>query len=169
MKNKIQTLHIYTDGACDNTGTKQGSWGFVIVNQHETRIIAEKSAAEDITTNNRMEMRAAIESIKHFLMMCLEKSLNPLDFNVVIHSDSQYVVKGMNEWSNNWIKKDFKDVKNSFMWMEMIELSNKAGGITFKWVKAHVGNKWNEYADALCSKLCERADYHLKHKKGYSN
>lgn len=161
MTKKI--IHIYTDGACDNIDTKQGSWAFVMLNSKETRIVAEKSGAKEATTNNRMEMRAAMESIKHFLFMCLEKSLEPSDFTLVIHSDSQYVVKGISEWIIKWEKKGYKGVKNDLLWKEFLNLKKAAGDVTFKWVKAHVGNRWNEYADSMCSKLCKNANSHLKY------
>jgi len=105
---------------------------------------------EPDTTNNRMELKAVIEGLKAIKEPC----------EVVITSDSNYVIKAINGWLDNWIKKDFKKVKNIDLWKKYIEVSkpHKIKGI---WVKGHAGHKENE----LCDKIAKEEATRIKDGK----
>jgi ribonuclease HI/DNA polymerase-3 subunit epsilon len=128
---------LYTDGSCSpNPGP--GGWGAVLIDE-EGRI-SDLIGASKMSTNNRMELTAVIESLK----------VLPKDIDLKIISDSNYVVKGMTEWLPSWIAKDFKKVMNSDLWRELVDLCSERN-IEWTWVKAHNGNKHNEEADQLAN------------------
>jgi len=96
------------------------------------------SGGENNTTNNRMELKAVIEALKALKSPC----------EITVYSDSTYVVKGINEWLENWIKKDFKKVKNEDLWKEFVALS-EGHKIKCIWVKGHNGHEENERCDKI--------------------
>jgi len=128
-------IYVYTDGASSPDGT--GGWAWA--SDEET--YASGSASE--TTNQRMEMIAALEAMK-------AHSGQPL----VIVSDSQYVVKCFNDkWYKKWLKNGWKnstgaDVANREIWEQMIHEYNR-GEVYFEWIKGHSGNAMNDFVDAL--------------------
>lgn len=132
-------IDVYTDGACSgNPGP--GGWGVVIIADGETR---ELSGGDSATTNNRMEMTAAIEALN------ATRSLGP----IALHTDSQYLKNGVTQWmarwkKNGWRTADRKPVKNKDLWEKLDELI--AGRrISWRWVKGHNGDPGNERADEL--------------------
>ena len=138
MKNNII---IYTDGACKgNPG--EGGWGVYI----ELNSVSKKIYGyEENTTNNRMEITAAIEA------------LNELDVksDVLLYTDSKYLMEGINSWIKNWKLNNWKtsakkDVKNVDLWKKIDEL-NSLHNIEWKWVKGHSGDFGNEMADNLAN------------------
>lgn len=136
---------IYTDGACSgNPGP--GGWGvFLKYGKHEKELYG----GEKETTNNRMEIKAAIEALK-----ALKKTTK-----AEIHTDSTYVKDGITKWIFNWKKNGWrtankKPVKNAELWQELDELI-KNHDIEWKWVKGHSGNDGNDRADSLAVKGCE--------------
>ena len=140
MPNDI--VEIFSDGACSgNPGP--GGWGAILrYNDTEKEIFG----GEDDTTNNKMELKAVIEALKLLTRPC----------NVVVTTDSNYVVKGMTEWISGWKRKDWKSsskspVKNVELWKELDELS-KVHSIKWKWVKGHNGHYENERADKLANR-----------------
>jgi ribonuclease HI len=139
LKQKIDIMEkvlIWTDGSClGNPGP--GGWGVFIKDGEQVREFANGVTE---TTNNRMEIQAVIEAIRWW------KEHRP-DKEVIIHSDSKYVVDSMTKWMPGWIKKDFKDVKNDDLWRTLNQINSPM--IDWKWVKAHAGNPENEKADAL--------------------
>ena len=139
-------ITVYTDGACSgNPGI--GGWGVVILenNKDETCL----NGGHENTTNNRMELTAAIEALKNFQNR--EK--------ITLITDSKYVKDGIQSWIQNWKKNGWKTttkkpVKNKELWIELDELIAKHI-ITWKWVKGHTGNKYNEKADYLARQCIE--------------
>lgn len=138
MKNNIV---IYTDGACKgNPG--EGGWGVYI----ELNSVSKKIYGyEENTTNNRMEITAAIEA------------LNELDVksDVLLYTDSKYLMEGINSWIKNWKLNNWKtsakkDVKNVDLWKKIDEL-NSLHNVEWKWVKGHSGDFGNEMADNLAN------------------
>ncbi|NBX74882.1 MAG: ribonuclease HI [Alphaproteobacteria bacterium] len=133
------TVEIFTDGACSgNPG--RGGWGALLRYGGQEK---ELSGAEDDTTNNRMELRAAIEALK-----ALKKTSK-----IVLITDSEYVMKGITEWVPGWVKKGWKTssnqpVKNRDLWEELYALS-KQHSIAWQWVRGHNGHPENERVDAL--------------------
>ena len=130
---------IYIDGSCLGN---PGRGGFAVITVHNDKIISEFSGGSAYTTNNRMELRAALNA----LQICKKSS--------IIYTDSRYVQKGITEWlpiwkANNWRRKKGK-LKNIDLWKEFDRLiSNSPGKFEWKWVKAHSDNKWNNYVDKL--------------------
>jgi ribonuclease HI len=136
-----KTIEIYTDGACrGNPGP--GGWGAVLIAGRHRRTL---HGGEAETTNNRMELTAAI------------KALNALKgaSRVTLHTDSKYVMDGINEWLANWKARGWKTaakkpVKNQDLWMALDEATQRHE-ITWQWVKGHDGNPGNEAADELAN------------------
>ena len=141
-----KTIHIYTDGACrGNPGP--GGWGAVLFyNKHEKHI---RGACAD-TTNNRMELTAAIKALSQLKQPC----------NVILTTDSKYVKQGITEWLNKWEKNGWKTttkkpVKNIELWKEL-NAATKRHNIKWKWVKGHAGHPENELADTLANQAIDK-------------
>ena len=141
MNNKIK---IYTDGACSGNPGK-GGWGAVLIfsDKDEEKYI---SGADKLTTNNKMELTATIESLK------LIKKPNDIE----LYTDSQYVKNGISLWiinwkNNGWKTANKKPVANKELWIELDEIV-QFHNITWFWVKGHSGNHYNEIADQLAVK-----------------
>lgn len=138
----LQQIRIYTDGACKgNPGV--GGWGVVLEWGEHTR---ELFGGEPVTTNNRMELRAAIEGLK---------ALNRPSA-VILITDSIYVKDGITKWIPNWKKNGWrtaskKPVANQDLWKLLDELV-RTHRVTWKWVKGHAGDPGNEKADELANK-----------------
>ncbi len=132
---------IYTDGACrGNPGP--GGWGAVLSYQGKTKELYD---GEQQTTNNRMEMMAAI--------MALESLKRPC--TVTLNTDSKYLLKGITEWLANWKRRGWKTaakkpVKNEDLWRRLDDAIN-IHDIKWVWVKGHSGNPGNEHADQLAN------------------
>lgn len=138
-------VEIFTDGACrGNPGV--GGWGVLLrYGKHEKELYG----AEQDTTNNRMELMAAIQGLK-----VLKKSST-----VVLTTDSQYVRRGITEWIGNWQRNQWKTankkaVKNADLWRELLTVS-EPHEITWEWVKGHSGHIENERVDQLANKAID--------------
>ncbi|QOC21559.1 ribonuclease HI [Wenzhouxiangella sp. AB-CW3] len=136
-----QAVHAWTDGAClGNPGP--GGWGALLRwNGHER----ELSGAEADTTNNRMELMAAIQALEALKRPC----------QVILTTDSQYVRKGITEWMDNWKKNGWKTaskkpVKNAELWRRL-DQARQRHTVQWDWVKGHSGHPENERADELAS------------------
>ena len=138
----MEEIEIFTDGACrGNPGL--GGWGALI------RWNGEESSlwgGERDTTNNRMEMEAAIKGLESII----ESS------NITITTDSNYLKDGITQWLEGWKKKGWKTaakkpVKNQDLWMRLDELS-QFHSVNWKWVKGHSGHRENEIADLLANR-----------------
>lgn len=141
----MEPITIYTDGACSgNPGV--GGWGAVLFYKEHYKEIC---GGQKDTTNNRMELQAVIEAIK------LIKKTQP----IIVYTDSKYVQNGISEWIHSWKKNGWKNaekkpIKNVDLWKTLDELVLNHT-ITWKWVKGHAGDKYNEIADALARKGLE--------------
>ena len=132
-------LKIYTDGACSGNPGK-GGWAAIILDGKNQSNI---SGSENKTTNNRMELMAPIMALKKIK----KKS------EIIIYTDSRYVKDGITEWIkkwklNNWKSSNKKPVKNKDLWVKLDDYCQKHK-VSWKWVKAHAGNKLNNLADQL--------------------
>ena len=140
-------ITIYTDGACSgNPGI--GGWGIVILELKKEPIFL--NGGDNNTTNNQMELTAAIQALKYFEDR--EK--------ITLFTDSQYVKNGIESWINNWKKNGWKTaskkpVKNKELWVKLDLLIAKHN-VIWKWVKGHAGNLYNEKADLLARKYIEK-------------
>ena len=130
---------IYTDGACSGNPGK-GGWAAIIIDGKNQSNI---SGSENKTTNNRMELMAPIMALKKIKT----KS------EIIIYTDSRYVKDGITEWIkkwklNNWKNSNKKPVKNKDLWIKLDNCCQKHH-VSWKWVKAHAGNKLNNLVDEL--------------------
>ena len=139
-------VDIYTDGACSgNPGP--GGWGVLIELDNKN---IELSGGDKETTNNRMELMAAIKALEE---------INK-DYEINLYTDSNYVKDGITSWISNWKKNNWKtankkDVKNKELWMRLDE-AIKDKNISWIWVKGHAGNAGNEQADYLARSALEK-------------
>ena len=147
----MSKITIYTDGACSgNPGP--GGWGCVILEgepDNPSKEI-EMSGGEKSTTNNRMELMAAIQSLSR-VAQDSEMAVN----EVTLITDSQYVKNGITQWIFNWKKNGWKTAnkqpaKNQDLWIKLDELTHTLN-IKWDWVKGHAGNKYNEICDTLAT------------------
>jgi ribonuclease HI len=135
----MDDVEIFTDGACSgNPGP--GGWGAILRSKGTEK---ELSGGEKDTTNNRMEMMAVIAALEAITRPC----------NILITTDSQYVMKGMTEWLAGWKLKNWKTankkpVKNADLWQRM-ELAAQQHKLDWQWVRGHQGHVENERADQL--------------------
>ncbi len=138
----MEEIEIFTDGACrGNPGL--GGWGALIRRNGEERSLW---GGERDTTNNRMEMEAAIRGLESIV----ESS------NITITTDSNYLKDGITQWLEGWKNRNWKTaskkpVKNQDLWMRLDELS-QFHNVNWKWVKGHSGHRENEIADLLANK-----------------
>lgn len=136
------TVIIYTDGACrGNPGP--GGWGVLLQYGQNKK---ELYGGEAQTTNNRMELLAVIKALESLNRSC----------KVILHSDSQYVLKGITQWLANWKRKNWKTtakkpVKNADLWRRL-DAEVQKHQVEWKWVKGHSGELGNEQADQLANK-----------------
>jgi ribonuclease HI len=162
-------VHIYTDGGCSgNPGP--GGWAYIILRQRlesgsagntprktavpKPEILVERCGGVQYTTNNRMELTAALLALE------MLRKLNIAPTKVAVFTDSQYVQKGITEWlpgwkEKNWINSDKKPVKNQDLWMKLDALA-PLFPLCWHWVKGHDGNEFNERCDVLTQKAIER-------------
>ena len=138
----METIDIYTDGACKgNPGP--GGWGALLrTGEH----VKELCGGEPNTTNNRMELKAVIEALGALTRPCI----------VVVHTDSQYVQKGISEWIHGWKARGWKTaakapVKNVDLW-QALDAAQARHTIEWRWVRGHAGHEGNERADALANR-----------------
>lgn len=140
MDENLPYVTIYTDGACSpNPGP--GGWG--AVHLYNDRAPLDSSGYGGETTNNRMELTAVVSALS--ALECPHR--------ITLYTDSQYVKNGITQWINSWQKKnwltsDKKPVKNVDLWKALLAESKKHE-ISWKWVRGHTSNKWNERADEL--------------------
>lgn len=132
----MKQVVICCDGACKgNPGL--GGWGAIITyKEYKKRIYG----FEKDTTNNRMELLAAIRALESLTESC----------SVRLLSDSQYVIKGMSQWIINWRKKGWHNVKNVDLWQKL-EFESQKHHVTWTWVKGHSGHPGNNEADRLAN------------------
>ena len=138
----MKTVNIYTDGACrGNPGV--GGWGALIEYENHNK---EIFGGEKLTTNNQMELMAAIQGLKALSEQYI----------VNLTTDSKYVMDGINSWIKNWKRNNWKNsqkqnVKNKDLWIQLDKL-NEQHDVKWHWVKGHSGHPQNELADQLANK-----------------
>ena len=137
----MKKVEIYTDGCCKgNPGP--GGYGCLL---RFNGTVKELTGATPSTTNNIMELTAAIAALEILKEPC----------QVELFSDSQYLIKGMTEWINGWVRKGWvnsakEPVKNQDLWKSLLEM-NRTHKITWRWVKGHAGHLENERCDQLAN------------------
>ena len=137
----MKKVHLFSDGSSlGNPGF--GGYCAILKYKDNERVV---SGGQLLATNNQMELKAVIEGLKSLKEPC----------EVDVTSDSSYVVKGINEWLENWIKRSFKKVKNPDLWQEYIEVS-KIHKIQGTWVRGHDGHEENERCDDIARSVAEQ-------------
>ncbi len=142
----MKQVEINTDGAClGNPGP--GGWGALL---RYGSVERELAGGEQDTTNNRMELMAAIAALEALSTPC----------KVVLHTDSQYVQKGIGEWLPNWIRRGWRTaagepVKNKDLW-ERLVIAAAPHQVSWRWVRGHAGNIDNERVDKLARLAAEK-------------
>jgi ribonuclease HI len=137
----MSEVQIYTDGACrGNPGP--GGWAALLIAGEQRK---EVSGAETATTNNRMELTAAIEGLSALKRRC----------RVLLYTDSKYVLQGITQWLPQWKARGWRTaarepVKNQDLW-ERLDAAAAAQDIEWHWVKGHSGHEQNEYVDQLAN------------------
>lgn len=138
----MDKVEVFTDGACrGNPGP--GGWGAVLrKGSHEKELYG----GEALTTNNRMELMAAIQALEALTRPC----------EVTLTTDSQYVRKGITEWIDNWRRRgwktaDKKPVKNVDLWQRLAQAADRHR-VHWHWIRGHTGHPENERADALANR-----------------
>jgi len=143
---EMPSVTIYTDGACEpNPGP--GGWAALLVfGKHEK----EMCGAEGQTTNNRMELTAAVQALGALSQPC----------RVEIYTDSEYLRRGISEWLPDWRRRGWKrksgKLANIDLW-QALEASLKEHAITWHWVRGHAGNRFNQRVDSLARKAMRKS------------
>ena len=144
----MKTVTIYADGACRGNQSKSniGGWGCLLIYDYQQK---EFYGGEKNTTNNRMELTAAIKSFQHLNQPC------EVDF----YSDSKYTIQGMSEWIKGWQKKNWvnakrEPIKNKDLWLELLD-ATKLHKIKWNWVKGHSTDALNIRVDELANLGCD--------------
>jgi ribonuclease HI len=141
---------LFCDGSClGNPGP--GGYAYILRDEKGREI--EYAAGQDDTTNNRMELLAAIQGLKK----------TPAGSKVHVVTDSQYVIKGMTEWLKNWVGRGWKTannkaVKNKDLWEQMYEVASERR-VTWEWTEGHAGHPENERCDELARSAAEAISY----------
>jgi ribonuclease HI len=156
-------VHIYTDGACSgNPGN--GGYGIIMEWVDKPDLLPGKSYKKEFsqgfkkTTNNRMELLAVIVALEQ---------LKKEGVDVTVFSDSKYVVDSVTKgWINNWVKKGFKNIKNTDLWKRFLKVYGKHK-VNFKWVKGHNDHLQNERCDRLAVKASQQKE--LLTDEGFEN
>jgi ribonuclease HI len=138
---------VFTDGSCEgNPGP--GGWGMVWV--EDDRIVTERHGHDPATTNNRMELAALITAYE----------LLPADAEITVYSDSNLCVQTVNEWAAGWERRGWKRKTGPIANLELVKrlyaLARAHPKVTLRWIRAHDGSRWNEYADALATSYLRR-------------
>jgi len=133
---------VFTDGSCEgNPGP--GGWGVVWV--EDNRIVEERRGVDSATTNNRMELQALIAAYE----------LLSEAHEITVYSDSQLCVKTVNEWAAGWERRGWRRKSGPIANLELVKrlytTARAHPRVELRWIKAHDGSRWNEYADALAS------------------
>ncbi|MCL4878220.1 MAG: ribonuclease HI [Anaerolineae bacterium] len=142
----MKQVTIYTDGSCKNN-PGPGGWAAILVyGEHEK----ELEGGDSYTTNNQMELTAAIKALEAIKEPC----------EVELFTDSEYLVKGMTEWLDGWKRKSWRtrrneEVRNKQLWQQLDRIASKHQ-VKWNWIKGHDGHKYNERCDALARKQIEK-------------
>jgi ribonuclease HI len=145
-------IQVFCDGGCRNNQSKEniGGWG-VVLNLNLGEKVKEIKGSERNTTNNIMEITSCIKALE---------AIKCKDIMTEVIMDSQYVITGINEWVDGWIKKgwrksDKKPVENKELWQRLVQLKNEFRNISFKKCVGHSDNEGNNRADALANEAMD--------------
>jgi len=140
----VKHFEIYTDGSAKDSW---GSWSYLVL--HEGKIVAEASGRQGRTNSNRMEFQAAIKALQYLV----SQETEPQEFGVTLFTDCKILlekISNLPEWqAANWLRPNHPPIPNADLFRELYALTQKQA-VTWKWVRAHSGNSYNERCDELC-------------------
>ncbi len=137
----MKKITLFSDGSClGNPGP--GGYCAILKYKESEKVI---KGGEALTTNNRMELQAVIEALKNLKESC----------EIELYSDSKYVIDAIKSWLGDWVKKDFKNVKNVDLWREFLEVK-KGHTIHPYWVKGHSDNEYNNKCDEIAREEAQK-------------
>lgn len=151
---------VFSDGACrGNPGP--GAWG-VVAQNGTGELLFESNGLDTTTTNNRMELEGAIQSLERLLDHWKEKEVESAP--VFLYSDSKYVIEGLAKWvpgwkNRGWKKADGKAPENLDLWQHLDFVRLKFSNIEFVWIKGHAGHPQNEYCDRLANEALDQSGF----------
>ena len=139
----METLYIYTDGACRNNQSEDncGAYAYKLIYGDKIKTFAQVVRH---TTNNKMELQAVVAALKAIKPTCRH-------YNIELYTDSMYVVKGVNEWLAGWVKNNFSKIKNPFLWQELNKLLANFPNLKVQYIESHAGHEHQEAVDKLCN------------------
>lgn len=149
----MKHIIIYTDGACRGNNSKianLGAWAYYLIFKDGDKVVKEQINCQAVenTTNNQMELIACIESLE---ALNEKADSYPID----VYSDSQYLIRGMNEWLPGWVAKNFNGVKNPYLWQRLKKLKDRLPHVKYHWVRGHDKNAGNLEVDKLCNECMD--------------
>ena len=159
----LPAIDLYTDGSCPkNPGP--GGWAFAFKDRDR---IFEGAGAVDATTNNRMEMMGVIRGLEYLRRYYFSHVVDGGSFpQITVYSDSQYVIKGLQDWSHKWRKhgwqrRDYKTnkwlpVSNADLWQQLYPMVHDELKVQLKWVRGHIGIELNERCDVLAGEAVKK-------------
>lgn len=155
-----RTISIHTDGSClSNPGP--GGWGMAVKDSEKQEWDEYSEPSYEVTTNNRQELSAGLNGIR-LAKSFLASNDQP---RVILYSDSEYFTRGVNNWAESWRLKNFKGVKNSDLWKQIIaEYDEVAGTLSIVWEKGHADSEGNRRADLLARKASKISSAHINNK-----
>lgn len=152
----MKTLEIWTDGGKNK---ELASWAFCLYSKELDKIIYQNYGHLE-GTSQEGELSAALKAMEFIKQRFTQKQLDSI--SILLYSDSQYLVKGMNEWlwgwkNRSWKGSNMKTIKNLQYWQTLDKLKSELPTIKFKWVKGHAGIELNEFVDGLCQQALKEA------------
>lgn len=138
-------IEVYTDGGCRKNGSKDAVCGWAYTLRFKD-LYKEDSGACIGETSNRMELTAIINALN---------AIKRKDYKTCVYSDSAYCVNGCTSWLPNWVKEDFKDIKNDDLWRQIYDLINSFDDLSFIKVEGHSDNEKNNYVDQLVNEAMD--------------
>lgn len=149
---KLVNIEIWTDGSVNIKNENKCSWAFVVVMDGEKFHEASDLLYEEHRTGNIAEMSGIINGLSWLEDMVTKSGIDPLNLCVDVYSDSQYCVKGINEWIHKWKIRNYQGTKNAEYWKKFYPLryDHPYSQLEINWIKGHSGVEWNERADYLC-------------------
>jgi ribonuclease HI len=163
----MKNLEIWTDGGKNR---EIASWAFCLYSPDLSQIVTQKYGYI-LGTSQEGELRAAIKAMQFITKKFSKKQLDSM--NILLYSDSQYLVKGLNEWlwgwkNRSWKGSNQKTIKNLQYWQELDRLNSSIPNIRYNWVRGHSGVELNEFVDGLCQKALKEARQHEENNRNHT-
>jgi ribonuclease HI len=148
-------IKIWTDGSINRSKNNKCSYAYLIKIDDEFFIEDYQEILSGQRTGNVAEITAIIKALQYINSLIEQSDVNRLECHITVYSDSQYCVKGINEWVHNWRLVNYQKTKNVELWKTLYELAHqrKYGSLYFQWIRGHSGIPENERVDELCKRI----------------